>query len=195
MSKSIHFKELQEKRNQKLKEERMKEQDRDRRLIIFREELSDIISEFAVNKFNKLIDCDFLVTEDMLISIIMYIKDEEIKRVHMKGETEYDILKELFYKFYIKYFDDWSSDSKYDNYLIGLKKINEIKNYHSLNDKMIIFLLEKYLDRISSHVDGIYDDHTFITSKEYDTLDYDNLRKKIIENKENYKEKLINGFF
>jgi len=60
---------------------------------------------------------------------------------------------------------------------------------------MIIFLLEKYLDRISSHVEGIYDDDTYITSKEYDTLDYDNLQKKIIENKENYKEKLIKGFF
>ena len=35
-------------RNQKFKEEQKKEQDRDRRLIIFREELSDIISEFAV---------------------------------------------------------------------------------------------------------------------------------------------------
>lgn len=168
------------------------EQDRNRRLIIFREELSDIISEFAVNKFNKLIDCNFLITEDMLISIIMYIKDEELKKIHINGEKGYNILQELFYKFYIKYID---IVSEYDNYLIGLKKINEIKNYHSLNDKMIIFLLEKYLDSIQGYVDGIYDDNTYITSKEYDTLDYDNLRKKIIENKQNYKEKLINGFF
>ena len=183
------------KEKEKLKEEDRKEHDRYTRLTIFKEELSNIISEFAVNKFNKLIDCDCLITEDILISIIMYIKNDEIKRIHMEEEEEHNILHKLFYTFYMKYLCDWTSNSKYDNYLIGLKKINEIKNYHSLNDKMIIFLLEKYLDSISSDVNRIYIYHRHITKKEKDdTLDYDNLRKKIVENKENYKQKLMVDF-
>ena len=156
---------------------------------LIEEEISSIKTEFAVKRFNQLIQINNIVNEEILISILMYVYDN-LKEKKFK-------IRNISYKFYIEYIyekDPIDGDPLYDNYLIGIKTINKIKSFHCIDNESFIFLFKKFIDIIIYNID---DAHGIIFgTEEIDNCNLDDLKCIVQKNKDIFKvelEKFINN--